>query len=51
MATHSNYMVKVTGASLADIRKALQAAGIEVRSILLVHKEEVEGAEGQKTEQ
>ena len=45
MATHSNYMVKVTGASLADVRTALQAAGIEVRSILLVHKEEIKEEE------
>ncbi|UCF31695.1 MAG: hypothetical protein JSV26_04630 [bacterium] len=41
MAVHSNYMVKVKDASLPDVRKALQGAGIEVRSILLVNKEEV----------
>ncbi len=35
-----NYMVKVKNAKLADIQKALQSAGIEVRSIIEVHKEE-----------
>ncbi len=41
--TNSNFLVKVTDAKLPDVRKALQGAGIEVRSIILVHKEEVEG--------
>ncbi len=35
-----NYMVKVKNAKLADIQKALQSAGIEVRSIIEIHKEE-----------
>jgi hypothetical protein len=45
-------MVKVTDASMKDIKTALADAGIEVRSILVVHKEETgsdqpeEGSEG-----
>jgi hypothetical protein len=35
-------MVKVKDAKLPDIQKALQQAGIQVRSILEVHKEEDE---------
>lgn len=38
--TNANYIVKVTDAKLADIQKALQQAGIQVRSILEVFKEE-----------
>jgi len=40
MAVNSNYMVKVTDAKLMDIQKALEQAGIKVRSILEVFKEE-----------
>jgi hypothetical protein len=36
---NSNFMVKVTDAKLIDIQKALQAAGIKVRSIIEVFKE------------
>lgn len=43
---HINYMVKVKNAKLTDIQKALQQAGIEVRSIIEVHKEE-ERSEGE----
>ena len=42
-----NYIVKVKDAKLADVQKALQQAGIQVRSILEVFKEE----EGQKAEE
>ncbi len=42
MAVNSNFMVKVQEAKLADIQKALDAAGIKVRSIVEVFKEEVE---------
>lgn len=45
MATNSNFMLKVTDAKLPDIKKALQQAGIKVRSIIEVFKE------GEKTEQ
>lgn len=46
--TNSNFLVKVTDARLADIRKALQAAGIKVRSIIEVFKEEVKSSEEQE---
>lgn len=46
--TNSNFLVKVTDAKLTDIRKALQAAGIKVRSIIEVFKEEVKSSEEQK---
>ena len=45
MVTNSNFMLKVTDAKLPDIQKALQQAGIKVRSIIEVFKE------GEKTEQ
>jgi len=35
-----NYMLKVEDAKLTDIQKALQVAGIKVRSIQEVYKEE-----------
>ena len=44
MATNSNYIVKVTDAKLMDVQKALEQAGIKVRSIIEVFKEET-GAE------
>jgi hypothetical protein len=40
MATNSNYIVKVTDAKLMDVQKALEQAGIKVRSIIEVFKEE-----------
>lgn len=39
--TNRNFILKVTDAKLPDIQKALQAAGIKVRSIIEVFKEEV----------
>lgn len=39
MAINSNFIVKVTDAKLTDIQKALEQAGIKVRSIIEVHKE------------
>lgn len=36
---NSNYMLKVTDAKLIDVQKALQQAGIKVRSIIEVFKE------------
>ncbi len=44
MATNSNFMVKVTDAKFMDVQKALEQAGIKVRSIIEVFKEEI-GAE------
>jgi hypothetical protein len=46
--TNSNFIVKVTDAKLADIQKALQAAGIKVRSIIEVFKEEEKSLEDKK---
>jgi hypothetical protein len=42
-------MVKVTDAKMPAVKKALEAAGIEVRSIIQVHKEEV-GSEEETSE-
>lgn len=40
MATYSNFLVKVTDAKMPAVKKALEEAGIEVRSIIALHKEE-----------
>ena len=54
MATHNNFLVKVTDATMPQVRKALEEAGIDVRSIISMHKEEIgaeeatEGAEGEE---
>lgn len=37
---NSNFMVKVEDAKLPDVQKALQQAGIKIRSIIEVFKEE-----------
>lgn len=37
---NSNFMVKVEDAKLPDVQKALQQAGIKVRSIVEIFKEE-----------
>jgi len=37
---NSNFILKVTDAKLSDIQKALQTAGIQVRSIIEVFREE-----------
>ena len=37
---NANFMVKVEDAKLPDIQKALKAAGIKVRSIIEVYKED-----------
>ncbi len=39
--TNSNFILKVTDAKLTDIQKALEQAGIKVRSIVEIFKEEV----------
>ncbi len=46
--TNSNFIVKVSDAKLTDIQKALQAAGIKVRSVIEVFKEEVKPEEEKK---
>ena len=40
MATNVNLMLKVVDAKPVDVQKALEAAGIKVRSIIEVFKEE-----------
>lgn len=45
MATNSNFLVKVTDAKMPAVKKALEEAGIEVRSIIALHKEETEAGE------
>lgn len=45
----SNFILKVTDAKLIDIQKALQAAGIKVRSIIEVFKEEDSAQEQKET--
>jgi hypothetical protein len=46
--TNSNFILKVTDAKLVDIQKALQVAGIKVRSIIEVFKEEDTSQEEKK---
>lgn len=41
----SNFILKVTDAKLIDIQKALKTAGINVRSIIEIFKEEVKEEE------
>jgi len=40
--THANFLVKTTNARISDLRNALRAAQIEVRSIAELHREEIE---------
>lgn len=49
MATNSNFLVKVSEAKMPAVKKALEEAGIEVRSIIALHKEET-GAVEEKEE-
>ena len=42
---NSNSVLKVRDAKAVDIQKALKAAGIDVISIIEVHKEKVEEAD------
>ncbi len=37
---NSNFMVKVEDAKLPDVQKALQQAGIKIRSIIEIYKED-----------
>ena len=51
MATNSNFLVKVSDAKMPAVKKALEEAGIEVRSIIALHKEDTaEPAEEKETE-
>jgi hypothetical protein len=47
---NSNFLVKVTNAKLSDIQKALQAAGITVRSVIEIFREEEKSSEPEKRE-
>ena len=40
-----NFMVKVEDAKVVDVQKALEQAGIKVRSVLEVHKDKAAEAE------
>ena len=40
VATNSNFLVKVSDAKMPAVKKALEEAGIEVRSIVALHKED-----------
>jgi len=42
---NSNFMLKVEDAKLPDVQKALQQAGIKVRSLIEIFKEEVKKEE------
>ncbi|MDH4231014.1 MAG: hypothetical protein OEW04_03175 [Nitrospirota bacterium] len=42
---NSNFVLKVEDAKLPDVQKALQQAGIKVRSIIEIFKEEVKKEE------
>lgn len=46
--TNINYILKVKDAKLMDVQKALQSAGIQVRSIIEVSKEEEKTVEEAK---
>jgi hypothetical protein len=41
MAVNLNYILKVVDAKPSEVQKALEQAGIRVRSIMEVHKEEI----------
>jgi hypothetical protein len=45
MTMNSNFMLKVEDAKLPDVQKALQQAGIKVRSLIEIFKEEVKKEE------
>ena len=41
MAVNMNYILKVLDAKPSEVQKALEQAGIRVRSIMEVHKEDI----------
>jgi hypothetical protein len=45
MAVSLNYILKVVDAKPAEIRKALEQAGIRVRGLAEIHKEEIAEAD------
>ena len=46
-----NLIVKVSDTTEAEVRKTLKAAGIEVRSVVAIHKEEDKKPENKNTEE
>jgi hypothetical protein len=48
--TNSNFIVKVSDAKPGDIQKALQNAGIKVRSVIEVFREEEKSKEEKETQ-
>ncbi len=50
MATKRNFMLKVIDAKLGDVRKTLKEAGINLVSIVEVHKEELPGEDSKEAE-
>ncbi len=48
MAIKRNLMVKVVDAKAGDVKKALKEAGIEVTSIVEVHKEDTAEPESEE---
>lgn len=51
MAVKINYMVKVVDAKMTDLKKALEAGGIKVSSIIETYKEEVKETEANSSSQ
>ena len=51
MAMNINYMVKVVDAKIGDVKKALEAGGIKVNSIIEMYKEEMKEAEAGSSSQ
>lgn len=45
MTTKTNFMVKVVDAKMTDVKKALEAGGIKVSSIIEMYKEEAKETE------
>ena len=45
---NANFILKVTDAKLSDIQKALQAAGVKVRSIIEIFREEAQPTQEEK---
>ena len=45
MATKHNFMLKVIDSKMGEVRKALKEAGVNVVSIVEVHKEDIPGKE------
>lgn len=48
MAVNANFIVKVSDAKLMDVQKALEQAGVKVRSIIEVFKEDSGAQDPQK---